>query len=179
LFDSNGTTLLGSVTATATAITSGGIAFRATGYDKYFDTVTATHGVNSFALEAGSGSDSSAGAAPVGSAPAGIPPSRGLFGNPPPVHDPVSAAQQDILLLGFAPATRSDFFAMPEPGSRQEADVSFPWGAPAPVANAALHDYFAAHAASSTQSDDPAEAASWSPELDLRQWTAEGRTERP
>src|SRR5205823_3430600 len=49
LFDSNGTTLLRSVTASTTAITSGGIAFRATGnYDKYFDTVTATYGVNTF-----------------------------------------------------------------------------------------------------------------------------------
>jgi len=37
------------VTASTTAITSGGIAFRAIGsYDKYFDTVTATHGVNNF-----------------------------------------------------------------------------------------------------------------------------------
>jgi len=38
--DSNGTTLLKSVTATTTAITSGGIAFRSTGNDKYYDTVT-------------------------------------------------------------------------------------------------------------------------------------------
>jgi hypothetical protein len=48
LYDSNGTTLLASVTATTTDITSGGIAFRAIGHDKYFDTVTATHGVNNF-----------------------------------------------------------------------------------------------------------------------------------
>ncbi len=49
LFDSNGTTLLRSVTASTTAITSGGIAFRATGnYDKYFDTVTDTYGANNF-----------------------------------------------------------------------------------------------------------------------------------
>lgn len=53
LFDSNGTTLLKSVTATTKAITSGGIAFRATGDDKYFDTVTASYGVNSFAVSAG------------------------------------------------------------------------------------------------------------------------------
>jgi hypothetical protein len=53
LFDSNGTTLLRSVTASTTAITSGGIAFRAIGNsDKYFDTVTATYGVNHFSLEA-------------------------------------------------------------------------------------------------------------------------------
>ncbi|HMF17683.1 MAG TPA: hypothetical protein VKE98_10785, partial [Gemmataceae bacterium] len=52
LFDSNGTTLLKSVTATTTAITSGGIAFRAIGDDKYFDTVTASYGVNAFALSA-------------------------------------------------------------------------------------------------------------------------------
>src|SRR4029077_12595300 len=49
LFDSNGTTLLGQVTASTTAINSGGIAFRATGSDKYWDTVTATYGVNAFA----------------------------------------------------------------------------------------------------------------------------------
>jgi hypothetical protein len=53
LFDSNGTTLLQSVTASTTAITSGGIAFRATGSDKFWDTVTATHGVNNFAIQAG------------------------------------------------------------------------------------------------------------------------------
>jgi len=52
LFDSNGTTLLKSVSATTNVITSGGIAFRAIGDDKYFDTVTASYGVNSFALSA-------------------------------------------------------------------------------------------------------------------------------
>src|SRR5262249_7624991 len=40
LFDSNGSTLLSSVTAKTTAIMSGGIAFRAIGSDKLFDTVT-------------------------------------------------------------------------------------------------------------------------------------------
>jgi hypothetical protein len=49
LFDSNGTTLLRQVTASTTAIMSGGIAFRARGTDKYFDTVTDTPGVNTFA----------------------------------------------------------------------------------------------------------------------------------
>jgi hypothetical protein len=49
LFDSNGTTQLNQVAASTTAINSGGIAFRATGSDKYWDTVTATYGVNSFA----------------------------------------------------------------------------------------------------------------------------------
>jgi hypothetical protein len=53
LFDSDGVTLLASVQAKTTAITSGGIAFRATGTsgsgdDKYWDTVTATYGVNAF-----------------------------------------------------------------------------------------------------------------------------------
>jgi hypothetical protein len=53
LFDSNGTTLLKSVTASTTAIMSGGIAFRAIGTnDKYFDTVSASYGVNTFALSA-------------------------------------------------------------------------------------------------------------------------------
>jgi hypothetical protein len=48
LYDSDGTTLLRTVTASTTDILSGGIAFRATGYDKYFDTVTDTPGVNNF-----------------------------------------------------------------------------------------------------------------------------------
>jgi hypothetical protein len=49
LFDSNGTTLLQTVTASTSVITSGGIAFRATGnYNKFWDTVTATPGVNQF-----------------------------------------------------------------------------------------------------------------------------------
>ncbi len=48
LFASNGTTLLNSLTAHTTAITSGGIAFRAIGNDKYFDTVTDAPGVNNF-----------------------------------------------------------------------------------------------------------------------------------
>ena len=49
LFDSNGATLLQTVTASTSAITSGGIAFRATGnYNKFWDTVTSTPGVNQF-----------------------------------------------------------------------------------------------------------------------------------
>jgi hypothetical protein len=50
LYDSNGTTLLNSVSARTTSITSGGIAFRATGSDKYWDTVTVTHAANSFGV---------------------------------------------------------------------------------------------------------------------------------
>jgi hypothetical protein len=49
LFDSNGTSLLNSVAGTTNAITSGGFGFRATGGDKYWDTVTAQYTVNSFA----------------------------------------------------------------------------------------------------------------------------------
>jgi hypothetical protein len=41
LFDSNGTTLLKSVSAADNAFTAGGIAFRATGHDKQWDAVTA------------------------------------------------------------------------------------------------------------------------------------------
>ncbi len=48
LFDSNGTTLLNSVTAMTSGFTPGGIAFRAIGSDKYFDTVTVMRGVNHF-----------------------------------------------------------------------------------------------------------------------------------
>jgi hypothetical protein len=50
LFDSDGLTLLHQVSARTTSILSGGIAFRATGSDKYFDTVTDTSGVNNFAV---------------------------------------------------------------------------------------------------------------------------------
>jgi hypothetical protein len=49
LYDSNGTTLLNTVTATTTAITSGGIAFRATGSNKYWDTVQLIPGANNLA----------------------------------------------------------------------------------------------------------------------------------
>jgi subtilase family serine protease len=45
LYDSNGTTLLNSVSAYDTNIVSGGIAFRGIGSNKYFDTVTDTRGV--------------------------------------------------------------------------------------------------------------------------------------
>jgi hypothetical protein len=52
LFDSNGTTLLQQVTASTTVVTAGGIAFRATGSTKYWDTVQRTPGVNPSALAA-------------------------------------------------------------------------------------------------------------------------------
>jgi subtilase family serine protease len=68
LFDSNGTTLLRQVTARTTSILSGGIAFRATGSDKYFDTVTDTSGVNNFALAA-SGSSTGLGTVLIGVPP--------------------------------------------------------------------------------------------------------------
>jgi hypothetical protein len=48
VFDSNGTTLLQTVTASTTVITSGGIAFRAIGSNKYWDTVQLTPSVNQF-----------------------------------------------------------------------------------------------------------------------------------
>ncbi len=53
IYDSNGTTLLGTVTySTPTSIKSGGIAFRATGTGtKYWDTVTDIANVNSFAAK--------------------------------------------------------------------------------------------------------------------------------
>jgi hypothetical protein len=44
LFDSDGTTLLNSVSATASLFSAGGIGFHATGHDKYWDTVTAVFG---------------------------------------------------------------------------------------------------------------------------------------
>jgi hypothetical protein len=50
LYDSNGTTLLNSVTVQTNDTTAGEFAFRAIGSAKDWDTVTVTHGVNSFAL---------------------------------------------------------------------------------------------------------------------------------
>jgi hypothetical protein len=44
LYDSNGTTLLNSVRATASLFSAGGIGFHATGHDKYWDTVMAVSG---------------------------------------------------------------------------------------------------------------------------------------
>jgi hypothetical protein len=52
LYDSNGTTLLRSVSASTRVITSGGIALRSIGNDKYWDTITDTSGVNNFARRA-------------------------------------------------------------------------------------------------------------------------------
>lgn len=53
VFDSDGTTQLGTVTATTSAITSGGIAFKSTGVTTIWDTVQVTPGANSFSLPAG------------------------------------------------------------------------------------------------------------------------------
>src|SRR5262249_38214506 len=51
LFDSDGTTLLRTVTAFTTDIISGGFGFRNIGNDTYWDTVTVAHGVNRFAVQ--------------------------------------------------------------------------------------------------------------------------------
>src|SRR5262249_11613083 len=94
LFDSNGTTLLRSVTASTTAVTSGGIAFRAIGNDKYFDTVTATYGVNNFVLEADT------------PAPTSSPTPRG-GGSPAPLGVP-SGPLAVAMVTGPLEATRSE-----------------------------------------------------------------------
>jgi len=46
LYDTNGTTLLKSISGTSTSYVSGGIAFKGTGSDKFFDSVSILHGVN-------------------------------------------------------------------------------------------------------------------------------------
>jgi hypothetical protein len=56
LFDSDGTTLIQTVTAFTTDITSGGFGFRNIGNDTYWDTVTAVHGGNNFKQGSHSGS---------------------------------------------------------------------------------------------------------------------------
>jgi hypothetical protein len=70
LYDSNGTTLLNTVTySTPTTIKSGGIAFQATGSGtKYWDTVTDTPNVNSFAAKSAAGSGSGNRADAIGAA---------------------------------------------------------------------------------------------------------------
>src|SRR5262249_33086178 len=55
LYDSNGTTLLRTVQATDNNISAGGIAFRATVDDKYFDTVTVTQNGGPQSVQAGDG----------------------------------------------------------------------------------------------------------------------------
>ncbi len=74
LFDSNGTTLLQTVTASTSVITSGGIAFRATGnYNKFWDTVTVTPGVNQFVQPAAASPPVIANAVTLPDAVAGLP----------------------------------------------------------------------------------------------------------
>ena len=85
LFKSDGVTQLNSVTATATAITSGGFGFRYTGgFNAYFDTVTDTSGVNTFVSRASTGGSTTTstgtGALPVPSLPAGG--GFGVYGGP-------------------------------------------------------------------------------------------------
>ncbi len=50
IYDSNGTTLLGSVSTAVTGITTGGIALRSIGYNQYWDTITDNPDVNNFAM---------------------------------------------------------------------------------------------------------------------------------
>jgi hypothetical protein len=107
LLDSDGVTVLGTVSTTVSGITSGGIAFRATGSDKYWDTVTDTRGVNSFAISTGStsgssGSGTGTGSSTGGSCPGSTTPPTGSSGgssagsssgsssssNPPPPSNP-------------------------------------------------------------------------------------------
>jgi hypothetical protein len=88
LFDSNGTTLLKSVTASTTVITSGGIAFRATGNDKYFDTVTDKRGVNNFVVQVGG----SGGKQGMTGASAATTTAQAGLSAPPPVHPPAPGA---------------------------------------------------------------------------------------
>jgi hypothetical protein len=54
VFDSDGTTLVQTVTASSTAITSGGFAFRAIGSNKYWDTVQVTPAANQSVAAVGS-----------------------------------------------------------------------------------------------------------------------------
>ncbi len=115
LFDSNGTTLLQTVSASTTAITSGGIAFRSIGnYYKFWDTVTLTPGVNQFSK-------------PATTSLAAIAPSPGwhsaLVGLRPTsqsghVQTTRSAAERSALESWFAefgtqPATGGSTFAQP------------------------------------------------------------------
>jgi hypothetical protein len=80
LYDSDGKTLLNTVTATDNSITKGGIAFRAIYSGKYFDTVTETQIVSGSVVVGGGGSGrpagagGAAGASPRGNGPTFVPP---------------------------------------------------------------------------------------------------------
>ena len=82
VYAADGTTLLYSVTAKTTSITTGGIAFRATGSDKYFDTVTVAHSGNSFTTttSTGSGSTSSSSGGTTAAPPTWTPPTYPIGG---------------------------------------------------------------------------------------------------
>jgi hypothetical protein len=103
LYDSDGVTLLNSVTATVTPqFTSGGIAFRALGSDKYFDTVVVDDNSTATAqqlVDAGGGLDSNW----TGDVPP-PPPSNGPPGGPAPVpyqYTPVPGSGRDVALFEF------------------------------------------------------------------------------
>jgi hypothetical protein len=82
LFDSNGTSLLSSVSTGNTGITSGGIALRAIGSNvTYFDTITDNAGVNSFLSPPGKSEGTTAPLPWLGSTHQ--PPAAPPFGGPP------------------------------------------------------------------------------------------------
>ncbi len=93
LYASNGTstTLINSVTAATGDITAGTFAFRATGSNKYFSTVTDTPGVNNFVIQAPSnGSNSPVFTGGQGSSPG----TSGLTGELPWLWFPISQPGQ-------------------------------------------------------------------------------------
>jgi hypothetical protein len=103
LYDSDGVTLLNSVTATVTPqFTSGGIAFRALGSDKYFDTVVVDTDSTATAqqiVDAGGGLDPNW----TGDVPP-PPPSNGPSGGPAPVpwqYTSVPGSGRDVELASF------------------------------------------------------------------------------
>src|SRR5439155_14293053 len=107
LFDSNGTTLLKTVKATTNVITSGGIAFRAFGHDKYWDTVAASPVSSVISSSARKHADDSNGGAPAGDVNSDSP--TGSLGSAP-------SQSRGILLVtpGFAALVQAPSVAAPQ-----------------------------------------------------------------
>ncbi len=95
VFASNGTTLLQTVTATNTSVTSGGIAFRAIGSNKFWDTVTESPLTSSSAQGSTGQSTAATGASTTGTSTTGPLGSGGQFTFPwlEPIAAGVSAVQ--------------------------------------------------------------------------------------
>ncbi|HLJ92329.1 MAG TPA: S53 family peptidase [Gemmataceae bacterium] len=93
VYDSTGTTLLASVQATDNRVTAGGIAFLATSYDKYFDTVTVSNTASPHTVALGNGASPSNA---LGAASA-------LLAQPGAETPPLGSASETVVLTTAGP----------------------------------------------------------------------------